>query len=124
MVTPGAILDLLVQYWYVTLFLLMGIVGTIVFLLIRKRSTKHIRQEKKLINAVIFDDDIRSAVTTVQIDEIRDSNRLRPSIIKGKRIYLLQPTLRVISVVNKPSGNGEHEEHAKEKAAVGKRKAK
>lgn len=120
MVTPGAILDLLIQYWYITLFLLVGIVGTIAFLLIRKRATKHTRQEKKLINAVIFDDDIRSAVTTVQTDEIRDFNRLRPSIIKGKRIYLLQPTLRVIPIVNKPSGNGEHEEHAKEKATVGK----
>ena len=123
-VTPGSIFNLLIHYWYATAPIVGALVFAVVAFIISRRRDKQERIKRKEVLAVILDGNIRSPILTVSADEIKDFHALRPRTIKGKRVYILQPAMTVISPikVEKPSGNGEHEE--KEAAATTKRKAK
>lgn len=126
MVTPGTLWNIISPYWYfIPLAVVALAVGVGWWYLRNKRATKS-QVKQNLVKAIIFDGNIRSPITTVSGDEIKGFKYLRPKKIKNKMVYLLQPvSLSVIT--QKPSGNGEHaakEEHAKEAATTGKRKAK
>lgn len=124
-ITPGTIFNWLAQYWYITLPVITLLVGSAIYFVLHKRAKSKTQQKENLVQAIIFDGNIRSPVVTVAGSEIKDFKSLRPKKIKGKQVYLIQPISQLV-IAQKQSGNGEHEEkeeHAKEETA-GKRKVR
>jgi hypothetical protein len=122
-VSVGLIWNILVHHWYITLPALALIIGGIVALILRRRHGNKQKVSRKEVLAIIIDGNIRSSIYSVLGDEIKDFSTLRPRIIRGKKVYLLQPLTAEVKPV-KPSGNGEHAETKIDKVVAAKGKGR
>lgn len=85
----GRIFGIIIDNWFIALPIVTAIIGLIFLWIVRRRAQKKVAALKPEVNAMIMAKDRRYQMP-VKKSEIRDFDAIRPKMIGGKPIYILQ----------------------------------